>query len=77
MMWSANTHSLEYTIWAAVMHVLFSLVLLALPLVVCCRTLTTSFRGSVGHGATTGVFLLSFVASWGLHIFADTYGLGF
>jgi hypothetical protein len=63
----------QYAIWCELQHFGFALFWLAVPFLM----LTTYSHPTQEAGDTTGRFLLFFLLSWGLHIFADTYGLGF
>jgi len=76
-MWNILGFPLGYMLRCEILHFLFSLAFVALPLVLGALTLTISSKGKPGLGAIITVFLLSSVASWSLHIYADWHNLGF
>ena len=76
-MWNILGFSINYILKCETLHFLFSLGLLALPLVLGALTLTTFLKGKPGSGDIIGLFLLFFLASWYLHTWADWHNLGF
>jgi len=70
-------HTLMDAFICAMLHLYFSLGLLELPLVLGSLIWTTFSKGRSGPGAMIIVFLLSFLASWCLHVYADSHGPGF